>query len=149
MSLVLSDHLRRQARRRGIEEAILRAVAEAPEQVAPIRPGREVRQSRVPFPPSGDTYLGGWSWWLGRHRNRSHRLSNQQDRQVLEGDMNVTYDADTDTLTIVLSDAPVAESDEDKPGVIIDYDDQGNLVSIEVLDASARVQDPRSVTLSA
>jgi YD repeat-containing protein len=63
--------------------------------------------------------------------------------------MKVTFDADTDTLTIVLSDAPVAESDEDKPGVIIDYDDQGNLVSIEVLDASARVQDPRSVTLSA
>ena len=57
MSLVLSDHLRRQARRRGIEEAILRAVAVAPEQVVLIRPGREVRQSRVPFPPSGDTYL--------------------------------------------------------------------------------------------
>ena len=55
----------------------------------------------------------------------------------------------TDTLTVVLRDAPVAESDEDKPGVILDYDADGNLVSLEVLDASKRVEEPRSVTLSA
>ncbi|MFN2398561.1 MAG: DUF2283 domain-containing protein [Gemmatimonadaceae bacterium] len=63
--------------------------------------------------------------------------------------MKVNYDARTDTLTVVLRDAPVTESDEDKPGVILDYDDDGNLVSIEILDASTRVTDPRSVTLVA
>jgi len=63
--------------------------------------------------------------------------------------MKVRYDAETDILTVVLSDGPVAESDEDKPGVILDYDDQGNLVSIEILDASTKVGDPRSITLSA
>jgi YD repeat-containing protein len=62
--------------------------------------------------------------------------------------MKVTYDAETDTLTIVFRDVPVAESDEDKPGVILDYDAAGNLVSIEVLDASVRVQEPRTVTLA-
>ena len=54
---VLSDHVCRQAARRGIEETIVRAVAEAPEQVLPVRSGREVRQSRVPFPPDGRLYL--------------------------------------------------------------------------------------------
>ena len=42
MSLELSDHVRRQAARRGIDDALVRAVAEAPEQVVPQRPGREV-----------------------------------------------------------------------------------------------------------
>jgi uncharacterized protein YuzE len=62
--------------------------------------------------------------------------------------MRVNYDAETDTLTVVFRDVPVAESDEDKPGVILDYDATGNIVSIEVLDASKRVQEPRSVTLA-
>ena len=40
--------------------------------------------------------------------------------------MKATYDARTDTLSIILrSDAAVAESDEDKPGVILDYDEDG------------------------
>jgi uncharacterized protein YuzE len=43
----------------------------------------------------------------------------------------------------------VAESDEDKPGVILDYDDQGNLVSLEVLDASKRVTDARRIEYQA
>lgn len=58
--------------------------------------------------------------------------------------MKATYDARTDTLSIILkADAAVAESDEDKPGVILDYDQNGNLVSLEILDASTRVTEAR------
>lgn len=59
--------------------------------------------------------------------------------------MKATYDAKTDTLTLELKPAPVAESDEDKPGVILDYDAAGDLVSIEILDASRRVAEARSM----
>ena len=52
--------------------------------------------------------------------------------------MRVNYDTKTDTLTVIFRDVPVAESDEEKPGVILDYDAAGNIVSIEVLDVSKR-----------
>ena len=49
---------------------------------------------------------------------------------------------------MVFREVPVAESDEDKPGVILDYDAAGNIVSIEVLDASRRVEEPRTVSVA-
>jgi uncharacterized protein YuzE len=59
--------------------------------------------------------------------------------------MKVNYDRETDILTIILSEALVAESDEDKPGVILDYDTAGNLISLEILDASQRVMLPTRI----
>ncbi|WP_018290008.1 DUF2283 domain-containing protein [Verrucomicrobium sp. 3C] len=60
--------------------------------------------------------------------------------------MKVIYDAKTDTLTVILkSDVQVVESDEGKPGVILDYDDAGNLISLEILDASKRLSDARKI----
>jgi uncharacterized protein YuzE len=59
--------------------------------------------------------------------------------------VRVTYDPEVDVLRIVLSNSPIEESDEDKPGVILDYDKEGNIVGLEILDASKRVSNPRSV----
>ena len=64
--------------------------------------------------------------------------------------MKVTYDARTDTLTVILKEGVrVAESDEDKPGVILDYDDRGDLLSLEILDASRRVTEARKIEYQA
>jgi uncharacterized protein YuzE len=60
--------------------------------------------------------------------------------------MKVIYDQKTDTLTVIFTeDVPVVESDEDKPGVILDYDASGNLVSLEILDASSRMKAPSQI----
>ena len=59
--------------------------------------------------------------------------------------LKVTYDPEVDVLRILLSDAPIEESDEDKPGVILDYDKDGNVVALEILEASKRIANPRSV----
>jgi uncharacterized protein YuzE len=60
--------------------------------------------------------------------------------------MKVNYDLHTDILTVILKDnVAVVESDEDKPGVILDYDAKGELVSLEILDASHRVSEARKV----
>jgi uncharacterized protein YuzE len=59
--------------------------------------------------------------------------------------VKVTYDPEVDILRIILSNMPIEESDEDKPGVILDYDKDGNIVGLEILDASKRIENPRSV----
>ncbi len=59
--------------------------------------------------------------------------------------MKVTYDPQVDVLRIILSQAPVQESDEQKPGVILDYDRDGNVVGLEILNASKRIENPRSL----
>ena len=60
--------------------------------------------------------------------------------------MKMTYDPSVDVLRIILSETAIAESDEERPGVILDFDAEGNVVGIEILEASRRVDDPRSVS---
>ena len=67
------------------------------------------------------------------------------DHARSESVMKVTYDQELDILRIVLNDAEIEESDEDKPGVIIDYDDHGNVIGLEILDASTRIANPRTL----
>ena len=59
--------------------------------------------------------------------------------------MKVTYDSQTDVVRILFSKARIEESDEEKPGIILDYDHEGNIVGLEIMDASKRMEDPRSV----
>jgi uncharacterized protein YuzE len=59
--------------------------------------------------------------------------------------MKVKYHQDVDVLKIRFSDAPVDESDEEKPCIILDYDKDGNIAGIEILNASRRMEDPRSL----
>jgi uncharacterized protein YuzE len=59
--------------------------------------------------------------------------------------MKVTYDPEVDVLRILFRDAPIEESDENKPGVILDYDRDGNVVGLEILNASRRVENPRGM----
>jgi uncharacterized protein YuzE len=50
------------------------------------------------------------------------------------------YDPQVDVLQIRFNDTPIEESDEIEPGVIVDYDESGNVVGVEILDASERVK---------
>ncbi len=59
--------------------------------------------------------------------------------------MKVKYDQEVDVLTIQLSKTPVEESDQDKPGVILDYDKDGNIVGLEILNASKQIENPRAL----
>jgi len=56
--------------------------------------------------------------------------------------MKVKYDKEVDFLYIQFTDEKIGESDEDKPGIIIDYNDSGNIIGIEVLNASKKMPQP-------
>lgn len=59
--------------------------------------------------------------------------------------MKVTYDAETDTMTITLRDERIQESDEVRPGVIADFGFDGGIVRFEILDASKVIKNTREM----
>ena len=59
--------------------------------------------------------------------------------------MKVKYDKAVDVLYIKLSDEKIDESEQSRKGVIIDYSSEGNIVGIEILDASKRMPSPIKV----
>ena len=54
--------------------------------------------------------------------------------------MRLNYYPETDSLYIDLSEKPSIESKEISEGVVLDYDAQGNLVGIDIDNASKKVQ---------
>lgn len=55
--------------------------------------------------------------------------------------MKVTYRPESDTMRITLKpEARYAESEEVAPGVVVDFDESGNAISLEIYeDASKKV----------
>jgi uncharacterized protein YuzE len=53
--------------------------------------------------------------------------------------MKVTIDPEADALYMRLSDTRIHDSEEVKPGIILDYDEKNNLIGIEILRVSERV----------
>ena len=59
--------------------------------------------------------------------------------------MKIKYDKETDILYIRLKDVAIEESEEDKKGVILDYSTDGQLVGIEVLNATQARDQPSMI----
>lgn len=59
--------------------------------------------------------------------------------------MKLAYHADTDSLYIDLSEHPSVESREVSEGIVLDYDAAGQLVGIDIDNASRKVQLRRLV----
>jgi uncharacterized protein YuzE len=60
--------------------------------------------------------------------------------------MKATYDARTDTQHhLAIRCCRRRKRRGQKAGVVLDYDEDGKLVSLEILDASQRVTEPRRI----
>jgi uncharacterized protein YuzE len=58
--------------------------------------------------------------------------------------MKVSYDKEVDVLRILLSEREIVESDETRADVILDYDAEGNVVGMEILNASKHAELPNA-----
>ncbi len=59
--------------------------------------------------------------------------------------MKVSYDQETDALTIVFREERIKESDEIRSGVIADFGYDGGIVRMEIMQASHVVQNTREM----
>ena len=59
--------------------------------------------------------------------------------------MKVTYDQETDSMTITLRDERIKESDEVRPGLIADFGYDGGVVRFEIMQASKIVKNTREI----
>ena len=63
--------------------------------------------------------------------------------------MKLRYDKDVDVMYLIFSESKITESDEEKPGIILDYDAAGAIVGIEILNASKKMSNPSQVEYEA
>ena len=59
--------------------------------------------------------------------------------------MKVIFDPETDTMSLIFRNDSIAESDEVRKGIIIDYGKDGRIVSMEILDASEQITEPDGI----
>ncbi|MBW4482447.1 MAG: DUF2283 domain-containing protein [Tildeniella torsiva UHER 1998/13D] len=62
--------------------------------------------------------------------------------------MQIIYDPDRDILQIAFNQREVGETARISPNLILDYDDDGMIVGLELREASRRVDNPLSVTFT-
>lgn len=59
--------------------------------------------------------------------------------------MKVTYNLQEDTLHILFRSAPIAETETQRPGLTLDYDQQGRIVGLQLADASEHISRPHAL----
>ena len=59
--------------------------------------------------------------------------------------MKIKYDKETDIVYISLSSQKIAESDQEKPDIILDYAADGQIVGIEILNASSKMEQEKGI----
>jgi len=63
--------------------------------------------------------------------------------------MRIEYDPEVDALYVRLTESKIIESEQVQPGIILDFDEAGKVVSVEVLSVSKRAKNPEPMKIAA
>jgi uncharacterized protein YuzE len=63
--------------------------------------------------------------------------------------MKLEFDPQADALYLRLNDSKIAESEQVRQGIILDFDTAGNVIGVEVLDVSKRFSQPEPAKAAA
>lgn len=111
-----------------------------PQQIL-VEEDKKVYQSIINFDKEGDYLIRIFV----NIKKEPNNVITVTELLKLKDTMKVKYDKEVDILYIRLNDNPVKESDEDKPGLILDYAADGSIVAIEILNASKKLPHPYRV----
>lgn len=60
--------------------------------------------------------------------------------------MKVVYDPDKDILQITFIETTIEETAQIAPGLVLDYDEDGNVIGLELVNASTKVDNPQNIS---
>jgi len=63
--------------------------------------------------------------------------------------MKFDYDPEVDALYVRLTDAKIIESEEVQPGIILDFDERGNVAGVEILGSGKQKTPPSPIAKAA
>ncbi len=78
--------------------------------------------------------------------DRTRAILKLRDPKDFGEPMRLKIDRESDALYLRLDESAIVESEEAEPGVILDFDKDGRVVGIELLELSKRV-DPESLRM--
>ena len=81
--------------------------------------------------------------YIDGERQEPQMLTRQQlaaRRAELQAKEGFVYDSSVDAMSIRWSHADIAQSDEIEPGIILDYNADGQVVGVEILNLSERMK---------
>ena len=137
--LTFTGHARAMLRERGIDRGWVERVVQTPEWTEPD-PG-DPTVTRAFGLRSTAAGLSGLSIRRRHGPAYYHRLlrPHAPQRSTRRAIMKVRFDQEADALYIRLDDAKVVESEEVKPGLVLDFDADGRVVGFELLNAGRQL----------
>jgi len=135
-----TQHAQAQIALRALDPAWIERTILAPDasETDPGHPDR-TRAFRAPCRNGRAACFAWFSWYDRPPPSISSPLSS-----IVAGGlepMKSRYDAEADALYVQLAEARVVGSEEVRPGIVLDLDDAGRVVGIEILDASRHVAE--------